>query len=77
MKKLNIEIDIKTLRKKLRFDYKYDEMVKFTGIPRTVIYRFLNDDTKSKDLFVFIKLCTLAGIDWTELVTVNEDEGEN
>lgn len=71
---MNIKIDITTLRKKLRKDYKYDEMAQYTGIPRTVVFNTLNKKIKHIDTLVFVKLCMLADVEPMSLII---EEGEN
>lgn len=75
MQKINIQIDIKTLRRKLTREYTYVEMGNLIDEPQANIHKFLTEKTARQDIKLFIRLCILAGIEPMSLITI--EKGEN
>lgn len=75
MMNINIAVDVTTLRKKLKLEYRYEDIAKITGLEMTKVHRFLNNNTKSKDINTFIRLCLLADIEPMDLIKI--EYGEN
>lgn len=75
MMNINITVDVTTLRKKLKLEYRYEDIAKITGLEMTKVHRFLNNNTKAKDINTFIRLCLLADIEPMDLIKI--EYGEN
>lgn len=75
MMNINIAVDVTTLRKKLKLEYRYEDIAKITGLEMTKVHRFLNNNTKAKDINTFIRLCLLADIEPMDLIKI--EYGEN